>query len=409
MKRVYLRLWIALVTIVLGGLAVQEVVLYSESFSDDAATYYEQYAVAGIRGTLATEAGGRRATLEQVRALWPAPVRTVGAPPAEGPETYAMSPQVRWTQDGRGEFLYIDHPSLGWVQVGPLLPYPGPNWGNRAVLAGWVLLGIGLATWALLRPLDSAQRAIATTATAIAQGDLSARVPTDVAGGAREEVRAMNQMAERIEALVAARQSLLRAASHELRTPIARLRIGIHLLAQTEEGRDAREAALDDDLAELDALVEELLFHGRLQDPGVPVARSVVVLDGVVSAAGQALPGAPVIAAHLEVAKVWADPKLLQRALRNLLDNGVRYAAQTVEVRAYRQGEGVVVEVGDDGPGIDASQREQALAAFGMLDERSQTGLGLAIVHEIVARHGGTVELGDSALGGACGSNLVAR
>jgi len=396
MTRVYLRLWLALVAIALGGLAVLEVVLYSESFSGDAADYYEQYAEAGVRGTVATDVSPDEAGLDQIRALWPAPVE-IGEPPAG---SYPMGDDARWRHDGASELLYIDHPQLGWLRVGPFKPYPGPNWPNRGLLALLVIGGIGLAAWRLLRPLDTAQRAVAATADAIASGDLSARVPPEAAVAAAREVHAINTMADRIEALVAARQRLLRAASHELRTPIARLRIGIHLLANAQDGREEREAALDRDLAELDELVEELLLHARLQDPGVPLQAERLDLDEQVRLALSRLSLAHEVEVDLQTTAIVADARLLQRVLQNVLQNASRYASQRVRLRTRDRQGGTELEIADDGPGIPATDRELALSAFGMLDARSQHGLGLSIVAEVLARHGGHVTLDDAELGG---------
>jgi two-component system sensor kinase ParS len=175
------------------------------------------------------------------------------------------------------------------------------------------------------------------------------------------------------------------------------LRIGVHLLASAPpDERDAREDALDADLAELDELVEDLLLYARMTDPVREPERVAIAVADVLTRQARAEP-------RLELAAdavVLADPKLFRRALGNLVANARRYADARIRVTSEVCERETCVVVEDDGPGIAEPQHHEALAPFSGLDEQSGHGLGLAIVDEIVRRHGGRLTLGRSGLGG---------
>ena len=218
-------------------------------------------------------------------------------------------------------------------------------------------------------------------------------------------------MAERIAALVDNQRSLTNAVSHELRTPLARLSFEVDMLS--EGGIDPkRSAVLHDmraDIAELEAMVAELLVYARLERP----AEDTVKLETVDTAdwMGEALaqvahqararsvqcamrPGCP---AHVRL-----HPRYMSRALLNLVQNAVRYANSRVEIGLTRNAaEEFELTVDDDGGGIPQADRERVFEPFIRLDESRDrgtggAGLGLAIVQRVAANHGGTIEVRDS-------------
>jgi two-component system OmpR family sensor kinase len=222
----------------------------------------------------------------------------------------------------------------------------------------------------------------------------------------------MNQMAQRIEGLLDAHRNLLHSVSHELRTPIARLEFGLELLR--EEAQTAlplaRMQAMEDDLAELNALVKELLDLTALERQSIQGSEFALedLLQNCVQLLDHQLTDKQVL---LDVAgdlgNVVADQRLLTRALRNLLLNAVKYSDARIAVNARRDATGSMhIAIEDDGPGIPADERERIFQPFYRLDrsrdrETGGFGLGLAIAQKAIALHGGKIDVSDSALGGA--------
>ncbi|AUT48176.1 ATP-binding protein [Achromobacter sp. AONIH1] len=277
-----------------------------------------------------------------------------------------------------------------------------------------ILAGVLLLFWAM--PIHRDLDVVRNATLRMAQGDLDVRVRLSRISGIRHIGESFNHMAERIAALVDNQRSLTNAVSHELRTPLARLSFEVDMLS--EGGIDPkRSAVLHDmraDIAELEAMVAELLVYARLERP----AEDTVKLETVDTAdwMGEALaqvahqararsvqcamrPGCP---AHVRL-----HPRYMSRALLNLVQNAVRYANSRVEIGLTRNAaEEFELTVDDDGGGIPQADRERVFEPFIRLDESRDrgtggAGLGLAIVQRVAANHGGTIEVRDSPLGGA--------
>jgi signal transduction histidine kinase len=228
---------------------------------------------------------------------------------------------------------------------------------------------------------------------ALGAGDLAARV--EVRG--RDEIAALaqsfNRAAERIERLVQAQRGALASASHELRSPLARIRVAIELLGGAE-GAELRERVARD-IAELDALIGELLLASRLDalEPGSALDRREPVDLLGLAAEEAARSGADVGG---DPATLVGDPALLRRLIRNLLENARRHAAGAeVELEVSKLGPGAArVRVSDRGPGVPDSERERIFAPFYRPPGASESkdgsfGLGLALVRQIARHHGG--------------------
>ena len=199
-------------------------------------------------------------------------------------------------------------------------------------------------------------------------------------------------------------------ASHELRSPLTRLRTRLEVDLAHSDGVDLRDtaaAALDESRA-VEHLVDDLLHLAR--SDGVPdrARWTVFDLDDVVL--GEARATAPhgdrVDTSRVSGAVVRGDRAELARMVRNLVDNAARHAETSVVIALGDVGRSVMLTVDDDGPGIAADQRTHVFERFTRLDEaRSRTrggvGLGLSIARDIVVRHGGTVEIDDAPIGGA--------
>ena len=241
-------------------------------------------------------------------------------------------------------------------------------------------------------------------------GALGQRV--DASG--HDEVAALgasfNQAAERIQALVRSHQSLLANASHELRSPLARLKMALSLLEDTPDGapRERLKNEIRTNIGELDALVEEVLLASRLDAQAVEPVREAVDLIPI-AAVEAAQVGAEVQAASPSLV-VQGDERLLRRALRNLLENARRYGeGGEITLSAERTSSlpaRVELRVCDRGPGIPETLRERIFEPFfrlpGHAEREGGVGLGLALFKQIAERHGGRVRCEPHAGGGSC-------
>jgi signal transduction histidine kinase len=195
-----------------------------------------------------------------------------------------------------------------------------------------------------------------------------------------------NHAAARIEELVSAHKALLANASHELRTPLTRIRMALELLKDGVEPR--RRLDLERDIAELDALIDEILLASRLD---AVEAREVDEDVDLLALASEECARYEQAALEGEPAVVRGDPRLLRRMIRNLLENARRHGAPPVEVRVGRAGPTVELTVRDHGPGIPDAAGEDVFRPFRRLGTTgaSGAGLGLALVRQIARRHGG--------------------
>ncbi len=241
-------------------------------------------------------------------------------------------------------------------------------------------------------------------------GKLSARARMPRSASIYPLAERIDHMADRIEELLVSQKNLLHSVSHELRTPIARLEFALELLdAKTEDpGQRKRIAAMEGDVRELNDLVNELLDMARLCSEQA-LRRETVDVAGLLAAAAASLPpGAPMLTveASADGGTIEADPRLLGRALSNLLRNAQKYAGATIRLSARREAGKLVIAVEDDGPGIPEEERERVFEPFYRLDRSRDRatggfGLGLSIARKAVLLHGGNVTVETSALGGA--------
>ena len=241
-------------------------------------------------------------------------------------------------------------------------------------------------------------------------GRLSARARMPRSASIYPLAERIDHMADRIEELLVTQKNLLHSVSHELRTPIARLEFALELL-DAKAGDPAlrrRIAAMEGDVRELNDLVNELLGMARL-DSEQALRRETVDVAGLLEGAAAALPpGAQAlsVAAGQDLGTIEADPRLLGRALSNLLRNAQKYAAASIRLSAAREGGRLLIAVEDDGPGIPEEERDRIFEPFYRLDRSRDRatggfGLGLSIARKAVLLHGGSLTVEDSDLGGA--------
>jgi two-component system OmpR family sensor kinase len=282
--------------------------------------------------------------------------------------------------------------------------------GLRFLIVALVLL-VPIGLWS--RRHWQGLQALGRVADEFGAGKLDARARMAPSATMYPLAERMHGMAGRIDSLLTAQTTLLHSVSHELRTPIARLAFGLALLedASDDPALHKRIAAMAGDVEELNALVGELLAMTRLDSEQAlqraPVDVAVLLEDCLDSLAP--LPASPVVISigmGAAVGLIDADPRLLSRAVCNLLGNARRYADARVVVQAARVGAMVTISVEDDGPGIPVAEREAVFAPFYRLDRSRDRatggfGLGLAIARKAVQLHGGTLAVEDGKMGGA--------
>lgn len=251
-----------------------------------------------------------------------------------------------------------------------------------------VYLVAGLA----LRPVEQ----LRTAAEVMARDPAGAPSALPVRAGDDEIARlarTLNALLGSLQALVAQQQAFVADAAHELRSPLAGLRVQLEV-AQAHPGLIVLPELLDElgqDVARLGRLVDDLLALARMES-GQPLGLVPVELRDLAGATGT-----PV--------EVLGDPASLRRLVDNLRSNAERHATRVV-VTTSQDGTDAVLDVDDDGPGIAATDRERVFDRWVRLDaSRARvdggTGLGLALVREIARRHGGDVVVLDSPFGGA--------
>ena len=224
-------------------------------------------------------------------------------------------------------------------------------------------------------------------------------------------VRAMNGLFARTRQAFDAQQMFVADAAHELRSPLAALKVQLQMLARAQDDATRRLAAqrLDAGIDRATHLVEQLLALARADSGGRETPAATSLTEAARAALSDTLELAHTrgIDAGLEQAEeltVQAPPNGLRMLARNLVDNAVRYCPRggRVDVRVRSDGPNAVLEVDDSGPGIPAAERPRVFDRFYRRADSPPggTGLGLAIVKSVAERSGATVELLDSPLGG---------
>jgi two-component system OmpR family sensor kinase len=289
----------------------------------------------------------------------------------------------------------------------------GPNRGRPWLPRGptgflWLLGLVGLAvavgSYPIVRRLTKRLEHLRGGVERWGEGDLSVRVPEAGTDEVAFLARRFNHAAERVEALVKTHKSLLANASHELRSPLARIRMGLELMDPEPSPRSRDEITRN--IAELDQLIDEILLASRLdaRESDIGTVESVD-LTGL-AAEESARAGAELETDSERTVVVPGVGKLLRRALRNLLENARRYSSGPVHVYIAAAGGQATVRVCDRGPGVPPAERERIFEPFyrlkGASEREGSVGLGLSLVRSIAARHHGSVRCEDNEGGGAC-------
>ena len=301
-----------------------------------------------------------------------------------------------WTSDPHSVLIRAQLPNgVVDIQAPRKRLYTGTLYLFVLWIVGTASLVFGIAAL-FMRNQVRAIRRLAGAAEAFGIGRDIGPIRPEGATEVRQAATAFNRMQERVRRFLAQRTEMLAGVSHDLRTPLTRLRLALEMMPAREDLRQ--------DVAEMKADVEEMerMVGGYLafaRGEGVEQAEPVnlsAVLEEV--AAGARRSGAEVEVDAPAALTLLLRANAVRRAITNLVDNARRHAHR-VALAAMRQGRMVFVTVDDDGPGIPPDRRESVFRPFES-DAAGGTGLGLTIARDIVRAHGGEIVLEDSPLGG---------
>jgi two-component system, OmpR family, sensor kinase len=338
-------------------------------------------------------------------------------------------------------------------------PVPVPSWWHQPYSLLWMFglfaAAVALGAYPVIRRLTKRLEGLQIGVERWGQGDLSHRLPEE----GRDEVaflaQRFNIAAERVQALLVSHKTLLANASHELRSPLTRIRMGLELLPAPALGTDVSSldvplrdatalppvpacagrpgaagvspegalaprdgpAALKSSLNwkdeisrnihELDQLIDEILLASRLDASPIDIGTLEPVDLVGLCAEECAQAGADLdVPSGQTTLMVQGVARLLHRVVRNLLENARRHAASDVQLSLQLAQTQAVIRVCDRGPGVPADLRERIFEPFyrlpGASEREGGVGLGLALVKSIAQRHGGSVHCEDRPGGGAC-------
>ncbi|MCZ8133342.1 MAG: ATP-binding protein [Steroidobacteraceae bacterium] len=324
------------------------------------------------------------------------------APVPEVPGVRVVAPQplpLLVTADGR---------RYGVLVLPPRSPFGVLNLPvTRGAILVLALLATGLASWWLTRSITRPVSRLSEASRAIAAGNLDVRV-ADGIGARRDELGVLahdfDAMAARLRELLRAKERLLRDISHELRSPLARMRVALGL-ARQPGGDVARQLdRLEAEAERLDRLIGQVLHLARLDAPASDLLMEEVDLVELVEAIARdasyeaqgrgvrvafAAPAAPV--------RVRGEPRLLASAVENVVRNALRYTGEGTEVELAIEAAAtdVCVSVRDRGPGVPEAELERIFEPFHRVAESREResggdGIGLAIASRVLAVHGGS-------------------
>jgi signal transduction histidine kinase len=318
-------------------------------------------------------------------------------------------PRELTDDDGRTYYLWQSDALKGAIRLGPFEP-PSESIVMRflpVIFYASILLIVGL--W--LRPLLRDLRVLTTASQKFAT---DYREPLDTASHTTQLTSLatnLDDMSARVSQLIQSQKEMTAALSHEMRTPLARVRFAAAVLeGEVDESLRGQLRAVNADVQQIDDLISDMLDYARLDHPGLRMSCQNVPLAPWLR---QVLVSCPphqknvTTSQHSGMDTAWMEPRLMELALSNLLANALRYAKQRVNITVMRDKEMFRLVVEDDGEGIPESDRTAVFRAFTRLDtsrnrDTGGFGLGLAIVARIAALHRGRVVAESSTtLGGA--------
>lgn len=292
-----------------------------------------------------------------------------------------------------GFFVVLVQPTLH----GEMDPATAHVW--LLVLSLSLLLGVVLTTQRVLQKLLQPLRDLNDGVTRLGEGDLAVNVPQTTRDEFGTLTDAFNRMAARVREMIVTRDQLLIDVSHELRSPLTRMKVALELMP--DNGQKARLAA---DVAEMERMISGLLELERLRaGKGVTLARQdiVPIVREVAAGYESRAPGVELVLGGVSEVVLDVDAEQLRTVMRNLLENAVKYSlpdSRAIRVSAALENGGAVVRVADDGVGIPVEDAERIFEPFFRVDrsrskESGGYGLGLSICKRVMEAHGGSIAL----------------
>lgn len=284
--------------------------------------------------------------------------------------------------DGRSVAISLDR-GQRWT--------PPHLWMPLGLLAIALVLGSYWAARRITRRLSQLEASVSR----FGQGELEVRAEERGDDEIARLARSFNHSAARIADLLRTQRRMLQSASHELRSPLARLRMALELFGDGIDEEQTRKRLASDaerDVVELDELIDELLLAARLEDSELPKEMASVDLAAI-ARAETCLLGA---SARIEELMVTGNARMLKSLIRNLLENAKRHGREPVSLTLQREGNEAVLSVEDAGDGVPLEDRARIFEPFyratGAREGRGGgTGLGLSLVRSVARHHGGDV------------------
>ncbi len=258
----------------------------------------------------------------------------------------------------------------------------------------------------ITRPIAGLNRGIQK----MSKGDFSARVKVRGSGEMKQLAKAFNSMSEKLETLDQSRNQFVSNASHELKTPLATMKIMIEsLIYQPDMDKNLRTEFMTDinnEIDRLSAIVSDLLTLVQMDSQNVKLTRENLSIAQLIKDNAHRLTpianqkGQKIVLQLQDPCDIYADKSKLNQVIYNLMENAVKYtqASGVIKVSLQRQGRNAIFKVSDNGPGIPKENLPHIFDRFYRVDkarsrEKGGTGLGLSIVHQLVLLHGGAISV----------------
>ncbi len=241
------------------------------------------------------------------------------------------------------------------------------------------------------------------------EGNLDSRINLAGLSYIGDIEKEFNRMANRIQGLVGDNKLLSRAVSHELKTPIARLRFGLEMLAEAKDETAQKKyfERLGEDLDEMQSLVEELLSYARLGESSISLKTKTIDLNDIIQSIVSPYKHSEITllnGTEESLPKIVGDPFYITILLSSIIKNAAKYADKTVKISSFTKSENLYIIIEDDGIGIPENERNEVMRPF-FRGEKSiklgSHGMGLAIAQRIAKWHEANIQISDSNLGGA--------
>ncbi|EGR2183061.1 HAMP domain-containing protein [Vibrio parahaemolyticus] len=421
MRRIYLESFLGLIILFLASLKGYELIVYelntdydyllqehsSQAFYDLLSPIYEE------KGLEYTKSELEKFATASHRLLQP---HTMDELPPEVKEVFDEDPTANIAFDDERDFWFRFDESTPFFKISDNPNSPiiqAVNFDDNMVwiffIAGFALYCV-LLIWFLSRRIRELERVTVE----FASGNFKARASTASAKSVGTLNKSFNNMADKVSRLITSNKMLTNAVAHELRTPIFRLQWQADLLADSSlnEQQTKYVNSIVEDIDEMEEMVEELLYYAKMERPETELRTESLELNSLLfdlkDKWQQETPlSITVKDTDCKEAQIKTDPKLLKRALDNLLRNAMRYADSQIMLEVTEDEEHCMISIHDDGNGIDEKDWPHLFEAFYSADKSrnkstSGFGLGLAIVRQIMELQRGDVSISHSPLGGAC-------